>query len=167
MRFLRGFFLSTKLLGSERRLVPLLLPLLLAIGMVLEFVDIESGRVIVSIPVGPNFGFAINYHHSVDHQPIYEFFRVGEDGSIYLEWTKFKSFGAGMGWWKGRGKLEDCGGWTCIKDINYRVGSFVMVVGAPGVDHTLTIRGREPFNFSKCCPHRKILVRVRHGEHQN
>ena len=130
--------------------------------MYLEFVDVATGRVVYRLRVYPGFRFAINYHHSVDHQPIYEFFRVDEDGNIVLEWTKFKSFGAGMGYWKSRGKLEDCGGWLCIKDMNYRVGSFVMVVGARGVDHTLLVHGKRILNFSKGYAHRKLLVRVRY-----
>gem|GEM_PF-2105995 len=170
MRFPRDCFLKSKSLCLFKGQVFLPLIFLVAAtawassSMKLQFIDMDTNKVIYSVDAYPGFTFVINYHHSVDHQPIYELFYIDSNGDIVLKKTWFKSFGIGMGYWKGRGKLEACGNWTCIDDMDYRLGSFVLRIGAKGVDHTLIINGKKVVNFSEKWAHKRILVRVKHED---
>ena len=92
--------------------------------------------------------FTIRYIHSVDHAPVFEVFRAVKGKGLVLVETYFKMFGAGMGHWEGHGKIVQEGRWTKIKDINQPLGSFLLRVGAPGVDHTILYHGEE-WNLSE------------------
>ena len=104
--------------------------------LVLE--EVESGTVVTKIPLKWNEKFKICYMHSVDIKPVCEIFSLKKKGGIFLEEMYFVMFGAGMGHWEGHGHVVSDGKWTWIKEIEKPLGSFVLRVGSPGVDHMLT-----------------------------
>ncbi len=100
----------------------------------------------MDLPYGNTF--TLRYIHSVDHAPVFEVFRAVRGKGLVLVETYFQMFGAGMGHWKGHGKIVQDGRWTKIRDINKPLGSFLLRVGTPGVDHTILYKGDE-WNLSE------------------
>ncbi len=105
--------------------------------------DHSSQKKIVEISIDYGETFTIRYIHSVDQSPVFEVFRVTKGDGLVLEETYFRMFGAGMGHWQGHGKLFQDGIRTRIKEINYKLGSFVLRIGSKGVDHTILFRDQE------------------------
>ena len=100
----------------------------------------------MNLPYGDTF--TLRYIHSVDHAPVFEVFRAVKGKGLVLVETYFQMFGAGMGHWEGHGKIVQDGRWTKVKDINQPLGSFLLRVGTPGVDHTILYHGDE-WNLSE------------------
>lgn len=109
----------------------------------LEMIDLSSNTTILSLPLFPNETFTMRYIHSVDHSPVCEVFELDQHGRLTLQATYFKMFGAGMGHWQGRGYIDFDGEWTWIRNIHETLGSFVLRVGSPSVDHALLYRGQK------------------------
>lgn len=109
----------------------------------LEVREWGSGRVLLGLPLNQGETFTLRYIHSVDHTPVFEIFELDPEGKLALQATYFKMFGAGMGHWEGRGYVDFDGTWTWIRDIHETLGSFILRVGSPQVDHTLLYRGSE------------------------
>jgi len=47
-----------------------------------------------------------------------------------------------MGHWEGHGYVVSEAGWIKIKEINKAIGSFLLRIGSPGVDHVLSVKGK-------------------------
>ena len=109
----------------------------------LKMIDLSSNATILSLPLFLDETFTIRYIHSVDHSPVFEVFELDQEGRLTLQATYFKMFGAGMGHWQGRGYIDFDGQWTWIRNIHETLGSFILRVGSPSVDHTLLYRGQE------------------------
>ncbi len=139
-------------------------PLMGAAGEVHDLVcrELPAGTEVLRLPLDPGETFTIRYIHSVDRTPVFEIFGLDEEGCLTLRATYFKMFGAGMGHWPGRGRLEHDGRWTWIRDIHERLGSFVLRVGSPAVDHTLLYRGRE-IRLSPVWAGKRLRVAVETG----
>jgi len=131
--------------------------LLLSPGPWLVLTELEDGGKIAAFPLARGEQFEICYIHSVDRKPVCEVFRLEEEAGIVLQETYFRMFGAGMGHWQGHGTVVEEKGWMKIKDINRPLGSFILRVGSPGVDHILTV-GEERVNLSQKAPGKRVLV---------
>jgi len=119
--------------------------------------DYASGKIIMSLKVKRGDRFTIRYIHSVDKKPIFEQFRLDTKNGLVLEKTWFRIFGAGLGHWPGHGQLTQKDGWITIDKMNYTLGSFVLRIGSPGVDHTILYHQQE-INLSALAPGRRALV---------
>ncbi len=127
-----------------------------------ECTDFETGKIVVRLPLDRHETVTLRYIHSVDHTPVHEIFEIDAQGCLALQATYFKMFGAGMGHWEGRGRLDFDGTWTWIRDIHETLGSFVLRVGAPSVDHTLLYRDRE-IHLSREWAGKRLVVAVVDG----
>jgi len=112
-------------------------------GYRLLVTDPASGEEVVNVPLNRDETFTIRYVHSVDGTPVFEIFETDSRGRLALQATYFRMFGAGMGHWEGRGKVDFDGRWTWIRDIHETLGEFILRVGSPRVDHTILYRNRE------------------------
>lgn len=119
--------------------------------------DFDNGKIILALKVKSGDRFTIRYIHSVDKKPIFEQFRLDPDRGLVLEKTWFRIFGAGLGHWPGHGQLTQKDGWITIDKMNYTLGSFVLRIGSPGVDHTILYHQQE-INLSALAPGRRALV---------
>jgi len=119
--------------------------------------DLDNGNIIVSLKVKSNDRFTIRYIHSVDKKPIFEQFRLDPERGLVLEKTWFRMFGAGLGHWPGHGQLTQKDGWITIDKMDYTLGSFILRIGSPGVDHTILYRHQE-INLSALAPGQRALV---------
>lgn len=119
--------------------------------------DFDSGKIILSLKVKSGDLFTIRYIHSVDKKPIFEQFRLDPGRGLVLEKTWFRMFGAGLGHWPGHGQLTQKDGWITIDKIDYTLGSFVLRIGSPGVDHTILYR-QQKINLSALAPGRRAIV---------
>jgi hypothetical protein len=121
--------------------------------------DCETRKPIAQVPVEYGQAVTMRYIHSVDLSPVFEVFRVEKDDGLVLEQTYFRMFGAGMGHWPGHGRLVDDGEWMRIVEIDRVLGSFVLRIGAKGVDHTIMV-GDSELNLSHIAPGRRAEVIV-------
>ena len=119
--------------------------------------DFDNDNIILSLQVKSGERFTIRYIHSVDKKPIYEQFRLDPDRGLVLEKTWFRMFGAGLGHWPGHGQLTQKDGWITIDNMNYTLGSFILRIGSPGVDHTILYH-EQKINLSALAPGRRALV---------
>jgi len=120
--------------------------------------DLDSGRIILALKVKTGDRFTIRYIHSVDKKPIFEQFRLDPDCGLVLEKTWFRIFGAGLGHWPGHGQLTQKDGWITIDKMNYTLGSFVLRIGSPGVDHTIFYQ-QQKINLSTLAPGHRAIVK--------
>jgi hypothetical protein len=121
-------------------------------GLELRVAPVRGGPPLAVLPMEPGERFTIYYHHSVELAPIWETHSVDARGRIYIEEERYLKFGAGMGKMPGVGRMEMRGPYEVITDMHMPVGSFVLRIGSPGVDHTLIWRGRQR-NLSAVAPH--------------
>ncbi|MEA3240885.1 MAG: DUF1850 domain-containing protein [Pseudomonadota bacterium] len=119
--------------------------------------NFDSGKIILSLKVKSGDRVTIRYIHSVDKKPIFEQFRLDPERGLVLEKTWFRIFGAGLGHWPGHGQLTQKDGWITIDKMNYTLGSFVLRIGSPGVDHTI-IYHQQRINLSALAPGRRAMV---------
>ncbi len=148
-RFLRGgclfFFMA---LGTARGASPLFL-----------VVQTLSGTPLLTVPVRPGDTFTLSYIHSVDISPVYEVFSVDGKKGIILQRSCMRMFGAGFDPWQAHGKIVEEGGWEKMVDLNVPLGKFLLRVGAPTVDHTLTIEGMKIY-LSRMIPEKRVWVMI-------
>jgi len=126
-------------------------------GLELRVTPVRGGPPLAILPLEPDERFTIYYLHSVEHAPIWETHSVDARGRIYIEEERYLKFGAGMGKMPGVGRMEMRGPHEVITDMHMLLGSFVLRIGSPGVDHTLIWRGRER-NLSAVAPHVAVLI---------
>lgn len=119
-----------------------------------------SEEILFRFPVSQGQRFTIRYIHSVDLSPVWEDFSAWAQAGIVLERTCFFMFGAGMGHWEGRGRITgDENGRICIEEMHQPLGSFLLRVGLPGVDHTLMI-GEHKIHLSELIPGERVELCV-------
>ncbi|MBO8170809.1 MAG: DUF1850 domain-containing protein [Bacillaceae bacterium] len=91
-------------------------------------------------PAGEGFSFSVRWIHSVEEEEWEEFFVV-KDGSIILDATRFKTFGAGVPHNAGKDAfLKD--GWLYMIDIDRLIGGELYVRTGPETNHRLFINGK-------------------------
>jgi hypothetical protein len=110
----------------------------------LQIVDHTRGQVVLTAPVSVGEEFVLDHVHSVHRTPVREVFSVNPAGEIALEEMRFQSTGANL-----PSGPETIGGVTTTfehVDGGMRVlhhgrslGSVGLLVGGPGVDHTITL----------------------------
>lgn len=127
------------------------IPVLLVLGITpgqaddaleLQLRLVDEGGTLLAVPLRPGERFTIDYRHSVDGGPISEAHSVDRSGLIFIEEERFVRLGAGMGHWVGHGTLALRGRYCVIEGIHRPLGRPILRIGSPGVDHTLTWRGR-------------------------
>ncbi len=138
----------------------LLVAWLLPGGLELSITPVKGGAPLLVLPLRPGERFTLYYHHSVNHLPIWEEHSVDQNGCIYIEEERFVSFNAGMGHWAGHGRHVMRDGYQVLEDIHMPLGSFVLRVGSPGVDHTILWR-KTRTNLSRLVPGQAVLVAAR------
>ena len=114
---------------------------------------------LVQIPVNQGDTFTIYYIHSVDISPVYEVFSIDRKKGIVLKRSCMKMFGAGFDPWQAHGKVISENGWLKMVGLNVPLGSFLLRVGAPTVDHTLKIRGMNIY-LSRMIPEKRVWITV-------
>ena len=120
----------------------------------------STTEVIASFKVQAGDKFIIRYIHSVDKTPIFEEFRLDPKLGLILEKTWFKMFGAGLGHWVGHGDLSQDKNWITIDNIEQPLGSFILRIGSPSVEHTI-IYHEQKINLSELAPGARALVEFR------
>lgn len=138
----------------------LLVAWLLPGGLELSITPVKGGAPLLVLPLQPGERFTLYYHHSVNHLPIWEEHSADQNGRIYIEEERFVSFNAGMGHWAGHGRHVMKNGYQVLEHIHMPVGSFVLRVGSPGVDHTILWRHTST-NLSRLVPGQAVLVAAR------
>jgi hypothetical protein len=127
-------------------------------GLVLTLTPVNRGRPMLVFPLEPGERFTLFYFHSVNHLPIWEEHSVDGEGRIYIEEERFLSFNAGMGHWQGHGRHVMRDGFQVIEGIHKPLGSFILRVGSPGVNHTILWRGTRT-NLSNMVPGLAVEIR--------
>ncbi len=84
--------------------------------------------------------FQVRYIHSVDLLPVYEVYTF-EGGRLVLTETRFKTWGAGLGY-TGEGVISEENGWTVIRQLERRIDLLPLRVGTIA-EHTILYRDRE------------------------
>lgn len=118
-----------------------------------------EGTPLVQIPVRQGDTFTIYYIHSVDISPVYEVFSIDSRKGIILMKSCMKMFGAGFDPWQAHGKIIEEDGWEKMVNLNVPLGSFLLRVGAPTVDHTLKIKGMNIF-LSRMIPEKRVWITI-------
>jgi len=128
-------------------------------GLELRLSSIKDGRIDIRYPLQPGERFVLQYFHSVNHMPVWEVLYADREGTLYIEETRFISFNAGMGHWPGHGNHVKRGNFQVLENIHKPLPRFILRVGNPGVDHTLTWRGRST-NLSNLAPGLALEVKA-------
>lgn len=110
-------------------------------GIELRLTSVKDGEIVLRYHLHPGERFSFRYYHSVNHMPVWEVFYADNRGCLYIEETRFVSFNAGMGHWRGHGVHVRRGDYQVLENIHKPLHHFILRVGGPGVDHTLTRRG--------------------------
>jgi hypothetical protein len=63
---------------------------------VLTVINRTRGETLLRRPVSAGFGFATRIRHSVQLTPVYEYYRIGEDGAVIVTGTVLRDLGWGM-----------------------------------------------------------------------
>lgn len=129
-------------------------------GLLLSVTPVQGGPPILELPLLPGERFTLRYVHSVDKAPIWEEHSVDAAGDIYVEEERLVMFGAGMGELPGRGRLTGRGSHQVIEGMHWPLGSFVLRIGSPGVDHTIVWAGGE-VNLSAIAPGQAVRISAR------
>jgi hypothetical protein len=95
----------------------------------------------------------------VDISPVYEVFSIDAKKGIILMQSCMRMFGAGFDPWQAHGKVIEEEGWLKMVALNVPLGSFLLRVGAPTVDHTLKIRGMKIF-LSRMIPEKRVWIGI-------
>lgn len=102
-----------------------------------------TDRPLLRIPLESDERFTLQYIHSVDHSPVWEEHSVDREGTIFIEEERFITFGAGLGHWRGHGRLTSRGPVQVIESIHAPIGGFLLRIGSLQVGHTLLWRDRQ------------------------
>ncbi|MEW5911434.1 MAG: DUF1850 domain-containing protein [Thermodesulfobacteriota bacterium] len=129
-------------------------------GLELSIAPLAGGRPLLVLPLKVGERFTLRYYHSVENAPIWEVHQADADGRLYLEEERYQKIGAGMGHIPGQGRVVRRAPYEAIVGLHRPVGRFVLVIGSPGVDHTILWRGRA-FNLSARAPHRAVRFAAR------
>ncbi len=124
-------------------------------GLELRVTLVKERRPVLVLPLAPEERFTIHYYHSVENAPIWEEHSMDKAGMIYIEEERYEKFGAGMGKMPGIGRMVMEGKYEVIKDMHRPLGSFILRVGSPGVDHTVIWRDLK-INLSEFMPHKAV-----------
>ncbi|MBS4022973.1 MAG: DUF1850 domain-containing protein [Dethiobacter sp.] len=92
------------------------------------------------IPVEKDETFTLRYIHSIDLQPVYEFYRISPANELVLLEIRVHSFGAGLGDWQGKLVLEQ--GLQAVKEINLHLRNLPLRVGRIA-EHTFIMKHQE------------------------
>ena len=131
--------------------VGVLLPLWPALRLTVD--DDRMGH----LPLAAGEQFTIAYVHSIDRLPIEENIEV-RDGTLIVDSTRLRQFGAGMGQIPGEGTGRADGEWWVIEDMNRDIGPEVAIrVGVAYVDHRLRTPDAE-VRLSPCLTSRRVVV---------
>ncbi|MEB3101551.1 DUF1850 domain-containing protein [Ferviditalea candida] len=99
-----------------------------------------NGQLQYALLVHEGSDFSIRWTHSVEKEDWEEFFRI-EQGTIYLESTRFKTFGAGVPSDVGTGSfLKD--GWVYMVGIHRFIGELDLLAG-DDTNHRLMVNGQK------------------------
>jgi len=118
-----------------------------------------KGTPLIRIPVHQGDTFTLYYIHSVDISPVYEVFSIDAKKGIVLMQSCMKMFGAGFDPWQAHGKVIEEDGWIKMVGLNVPLGSFLLRVGAPTVDHTLKIKGMALY-LSRMMPEKRVWISI-------
>lgn len=119
-------------------------------------VEIDS-RTVGLLPVTPGDRLGISFIHSVDHLPVQDWY-VLRDGELVQDSTRLVQFGAGMGHIPGQGHGHPDGDWWEVSGLDRHIGTLVLRIGPPSVEHRLLYRDRE-VNLSACWPGQRLTLR--------
>lgn len=109
------------------------------------------------LPLAEGEPFTLSYVHSIDRLPIEENIEV-RDGTLVVDSTRLRQFGAGMGHRPGEGTGRADGEWWVIEDMDRDIGSEVAIrVGAPSIDHRLRTPDAQ-VRLSPCLATRRVVV---------
>lgn len=95
-----------------------------------------EGRPACHLPLTDQQPFGLSFLHSVDGLPVQDWYHV-EDDRIVQDATRLRQFGAGMGHIDGAGRGRAVDGWWEVGDLRRPIGTLVIRVGGPSVDHRL------------------------------
>lgn len=108
-------------------------------GLVIESSRDSEKRII--LPLQKDDEFIIKYTHSVDRVPVYEYYRIDEEGNLVLEMMENSTFGAGLG--DQMGELHLINGRQVVK-LNLVQESLPLRLG-PIANHTVTLKNHSTF----------------------
>jgi len=129
-------------------------------GLELCVTPVKGGPPLLIVPMEPGERFTLHYIHSVENAPVWEEHSLDAEGRIYIEEERYLRFGAGMGRMPGVGKMVRRGPYEVIEDMHMPTGDFVLRIGSPGVDHTVTWRGLDT-NLTAMAPHVAVRFTAR------
>lgn len=101
--------------------------------------NLQTQKVIYIQPMQPEDELSIGWVHSVELLPWEEIFKI-KDGELYMDRTRFKSFGAGVpSVTAGKSKMEE--GWVVYYDLRQHMPELVYSISKRG-RHVLRYRGQ-------------------------
>lgn len=80
----------------------------------------------------PGTPFSIPYTHSVTGTPVVEVYQADEQGRLYVEESRFRQLGAGLGQVDQEGRWVEEDGWHRILGLHRPVPRLILWVGALG-----------------------------------
>lgn len=133
-------------------------------GLELRIEPVMGGDPLFVAPLETGERFTLRYIHSVDREPIWEVHSVDSAGQIFIEEERFIMVGAGMGELPGRGHWTGNGELQAIEGMHYPIGTFVLRIGSPGVDHTVLWRNTQT-NLTAMAAGTAVLVTAHPVKH--
>lgn len=109
--------------------------------LIFQIVRTDGEQVLWESAARPGDHFTIEYHHSSDHTPVRDLFRIGENGEIVLIEESYRWFGAGLESHPDVGQIDFSGDWTRVR-LNRPVPRFLLRVGKIA-NPILTFQGRD------------------------
>lgn len=98
-----------------------------------------QGKTIQIEPFFKNLSFSIRWTHSVEKEDWEEFFLI-EDNTIFIESTRFKTFGAGVPNDAGE-KTFIKDGWVYMTEIHQSIGQVLHIQTGKGTNHRFQYEG--------------------------
>lgn len=156
--------------SSRHRLLTVILIMILSLSFVIYLlplvrqftvVDYKSDKILYLSAIQPGDKFSITYMHSVNKSPVEDQFYIGDDYSVMLQKTVFKSFGAGV-----PSNPGDGGDFTFFNDrmeVEYtdnKLGKLLMFVGVIA-DHHFLMNGKDLKLNELSSPQRSLLFQVK------
>lgn len=102
--------------------------------------EAETGKIIWQRPVTKEVKFAIEYLHSVEKTPVWEYFQV-KGGKLYLTGTRYESYGAGLPFLKKHNYIVSDDKFE-IKEINEQLEKIELRV-SDYAKHKFIVNGQE------------------------
>lgn len=108
----------------------------------LQLIDLESGNILRSFPIKNGEEFTVYFTHSVERTPWYEIYSIKNDKDIYLQETRFYSYGAGLPATTTHNfSLEEDS--MHITNYNQKMNSLIYKIGGVLADHKILINNKE------------------------